>query len=714
VKLRHPQLLWQSLLSRKGAGATAAVLLCFAILAGFAVSPALGSGEERTSNGDDLIIRTDSRWAGGGEGGYLPIRVLVSNHGKPCDLSFEFEPVGDGHGVRARRIIGVEQNATVHFTLSVPLVDARDGSLYVSEDSRRLAAHSRSISLPSGLFSASPPAMLVISPAVVDCGRFVEAANHLLSGSVRVSHRGGGPGAVDASLLAQVVPPSLLPESWIDYSGLDFLAISREDLERLERPVRTAILKWTQCGGNLLIFDVGNDAGALPRLDRLIEVTDQPAATGAWKDAVPTERPSGVIAESTTAESGAGVPIPGPGSVRFARTTPSKSSATAKKPPESLWPKTSTAFRHRELMLGTVYALPDNPFPGSTNDWLWLFNSCGQGRWSWTSRHGTSPCLGAKDFYKFMNPGIHGVPTIAFLVLITLFSVVIGPVNYVYLSRKKMLWLLLFTVPALALTTTVLLVGYSVAAHGFSIKSRVRSLTVLDQRHRTTVTMARLALFAGVAPSNGLRFSPDTAVYPVIPTTNEPTGGFVDWTQTQNLVSGWLPARTRTQFYTVRNAEQRSRVEFKTLAAKAAEFSNGLPWELAMVVASDDAGHLYAGRSIAAGATVTLSEPSSQDLKDFCELLRRNAPALPAGFVEPTAIGRSRRFYMGYSRGGETTDFSSNLMERRIAQWITQLPIKQGLAPRSYVAVLRQNPGVEMGVPSTTDEMSLHLLNGSF
>ena len=69
-----------------------------------------------------------------------------------------------------------------------------------------------------------------------------------------------------------------------------------------------------------------------------------------------------------------------------------------------------------------------------------------------------------------------------------------------------------------------------------------RSLTVLDQRNRTAVTMARLALFAGLAPPGGMRFSPETAVFPVIPTTNEPTGGYVDWTQTQNLASGWLPA----------------------------------------------------------------------------------------------------------------------------------------------------------------------------
>jgi len=260
------------------------------------------------------------------------------------------------------------------------------------------------------------------------------------------------------------------------------------------------------------------------------------------------------------------------------------------------------------------------------------------------------------------------------------------------------------------------LLGYSVAVHGFSIKSRIRSLTVLDQRNQTAVTMARLALFAGVAPSGGMRFSPETAVFPVIPTTNEPTGGYVDWTQTQNLASGWLPARTRTQFFTVRNAEQRSRVELKSAADKSVEFWNGLPWELEMLVVTDDAGRLYLARSVAAGATIALSEPSADDLKGFVELLKRNAPAVPAGFVEPTpsAFGGPRAYMTYAMRGSMATEFASNLMERRIARWSTELPHKKGLAPRSYVAVVRENPGVETGVSSTTDQLSLHLLNGYF
>jgi len=127
-------------------------------------------------------------------------------------------------------------------------------------------------------------------------------------------------------------------------------------------------------------------------------------------------------------------------------------------------------------------------------------------------------------------------------------------------------------------------------------------------------------------------------------------------------------------------------------------------------------GHVYVGRSVAAGATVALAEPTTDDLADFVTLLNRNAPALPTGFVEPTPSAfRGGRAWMAYMmHGSVTTDFSGNLMESRIGRWRIELPRKKGLAPRSYVAVLRQNPGVETGVPATTDEMSLHLLNGYF
>jgi hypothetical protein len=609
-------------------------------------------------------------------------------------------------------VIGVDQNASVNFTLSVPLIDSHDGTLHVFEGSRLLGGHDRSISVPSAIFTTpSPPAMLVISPTAVDCGRYVEASKHLVASSSSGPYYMGRT-ATDSSVLAEVVQPDLLPESWIDYSGLDFLALSRDDFEHLEHPVRTAIVKWVQCGGNLLVYNVGSEPAVLAQLDRLISAPELPATAAAWHDANPADRPTGEV--KIEAEESSGFPM------RSGRTAPAKPSGAgargAAKPAESPWRAAKNTFHSRELMLGTVYAFAENPFPGSINDWLWLCKSCGPECWSWTTRHGSSPHFGTKDFFKFMNLGIHGVPTIAFFVLITVFGVVIGPVNYVYLGRKKMLWLLLFTVPALAFTTSALLVGYSMAAHGFATQSRIRSLTVLDQHNQTAVTTARLALFAGVAPSGGMRFSPDTAVYPVIPTTNEPRGGFVDWSETQHLASGWLPARTRTQFYTVRNAEQRARVEFKPGPGTSAQFANGLPWELEMVLVSDPQGHLHTARSVAAGGTVALAEATSDELRQFSELLRQNAPALPPGFVEPTVTPfRGGRAWMSYMmRSGATTEFSTNLMERRLSQWSMYLTMKTHFPPRTYLAVVRENPGVETGVSSTSDSMSLHVLNGNF
>ena len=52
---------------------------------------AFASGEERTTAGDGLFIRTDTRWAGGTLGGYLPVRIEITNQAPR------------GAGVRSRR-----------------------------------------------------------------------------------------------------------------------------------------------------------------------------------------------------------------------------------------------------------------------------------------------------------------------------------------------------------------------------------------------------------------------------------------------------------------------------------------------------------------------------------------------------------------------------------------------------------------------------------
>ena len=59
--------------------------------------------------------------------------------------------------------------------------------------------------------------------------------------------------------------------------------------------------------------------------------------------------------------------------------------------------------------------------------------------------------------------------------------------------------------------------------------------------------------------------------------------------------------------------------------------------------------------------------------------------------------------------------FDSNLMERLIQSWSRDLSAhKTSLSPRSFLAVLRQNPGVETGVGLTTEQAGYHLLLGYY
>ena len=105
--------------------------------------------------------------------------------------------------------------------------------------------------------------------------------------------------------------------------------------------------------------------------------------------------------------------------------------------PTLAWTADGETFQRRDLVAGVIFAFADDPFPGDVNDWRWFLSSLEPSRHTWNRRQGMSPRVGTEDFFKFLNPGIHGVPTYAFLVMITVFSVVIGPVNYFYLHAKR-------------------------------------------------------------------------------------------------------------------------------------------------------------------------------------------------------------------------------------------------------------------------------------
>ncbi len=659
------------------------------ILNATALSVQAGEGNAISLRGNDLLITVDYRWTGTSYGGYFPIRFQVENQGPECSLSFRFEPLSSQPLPDVeRRDLVIGTSKTVKFTLSIPMV-ARGavGKLQIERDGQVLEQFTRQISLSSVKHDDQHTSILIISdPPQVDVSPMVRGISNLTGRGYETGSQ------VDH----QFLEPLMLPNSWTDYSGLDVVMIPMNTLSKLETDKRSAILKWAQTGGTLLIYNVGQPIRNSQELQDLLKFPD---ADG-WVAPDLNLRP--LVQEMSDDPD------------VFPR-----------------WPFSREVFAKKPFLLGTVYAFPANPFPGNSQDWAWWWITVPESGRYWEARYGIHPRRVDEDFFNFLIPGVTSVPVIAFVILMTLFTICIGPLNYILLRRRKRTYLLLLTIPAIACATSVTLFLYSTLSYGFDVASRSRSLTVLDQRTSTAVSIQRLSLFAGMAPSDGLNFSPDTAVFPIWPTgqfglsrmdsdRSKFESGRTIWGEKQELSEGWLRSRTRTQFVTVQHRTERGRLEIETASGGNLQVSNGLEWDIEALLWMDEKGAMYHGENLAAGNSGELTRIPEDDpvlLRRFVQLLRRH----PLEFPDDLAAERTRR-PKGYRlpNPAEQGKPAKGLMESKIEQF-KELPIQQSqrqvleiLPVRSYLAVLKQRPAIELGLEDTDERAGYHLLLGYY
>ena len=661
-----------------------ALVLLFAGVA-LCTQQAFAIGNESLKRGSDLELTVDSRWCGNASGGYYPVRFKVLNKGPERVLTFSFSGRGEAMPSVSRRL-AIAQNATVRFTLPIPCVSTGTyGEIQVLHEGRPIQGLETTINLPTAQTQGQArPSLLVIAPTTINCDMY-EAALDVLIGS-------SSPYGVYGSISSdhETIRPEMLPQSWIDYSGVDIVAIAYDVLAGLSSDERSAILNWVHTGGTLLVYNAGRPLVETDELDALLEFDRHAAVRDEWQPCDPGQRHS--IGSTTIIYDSDG-------------------SAAAGGPFN--WPQ--DAFASRNLMLGNVYAFAGNPFPGSPDDWAWFINTAGLSQLAWPGRQGMSARTASDEFLEFLIPSVKGVPVGAFLILITLFTLVIGPLNYIYLWKRRRLYLLVFTIPIIALATSLALFGYSAVAHGFATRSRLRSLTLLDQQAGTSVTLNRLSLYSGLAPSGGLSFSPQTAVYPIWPPRGAFASGHVDWTESQSLQSGWLRSRMRTQFLTVNHADQRGRIEMSQ-AGDQLQLTNGLEWDLGAIIVADAAGVLYYGTDIPAGGVATLSRATAEDRRAFADRLKQNAPGPPDYLTDygGGSIDGGFFYWGGYYGDEMETTFHEGQLEQNLAVVANVRSPDHRMAASSYVAVLAENPDVETGLESTREEASLHVLVGHY
>jgi len=716
------------------------------------------SGNDYTSTGYGLRMNVDIRWVDGSA--YRPVRISVSpfkppknSRGRPNEksdptvviaartLEIEFL-VRRGHRYAPDLIVsdhieipaGATQDDTFEITVAVPQhVEWQSFSVNVREDGQLLQPRRPIPGRPQGPciswtscstsgieYREIVPTMLMVDrkPNLQELARAMPEAQDFWM----QYNNGRQPG----NLLNFVArSPGELPRRWIDYSSIDVVCLSLAQLDRLQKEhtaAYQAILDWTNGGGNLWVYGIGDDRRRLGDLEDLAGLSpgsaDNTVETSqrGWKEPAPSGYGRRVKSPSVDDSGPYGYGL-------VAQDMPSEPDTS---PPPSKTPDRSH-FVFREYGMGLIVAFSaDDPFPGNSHDWGWVFNAMGRDRPYWYKRHGVSMRQQNLDYWNFLIPDVGLAPVIEFCVLITLFVLAIGPLNYWLLLRWGRLHLLVVTIPVSAAAVTFVLFAYALVADGLGTRVRVRSVTSLDQRRSQAACWARLSYYSGLTPGRGMTFPDDVAVLPLeyFPLTrydNRSQRREMAWEDgEQRLTSGWLSSRTPIQYLTVRSRSSDLGLDLIHPADGSAvpRIRNRLESPIQQLLICPAEGELYWADGVEPGATVALEtieekEARNRLAKTFQQNIPRRAPGIDdQNFGGPLGIS-GRMAWMMRNRQYDLPRQKTGRMEKSLAVLNAHNSSRaRPLAPGTYIAVVEQSPEVVLGVRRAKEEASYHVIFG--
>jgi hypothetical protein len=520
----------------------------------------------------------------------------------------------------------------------------------------------------------------------------------------------------------EMMPPAGLPENWLGFTCFDFVVVSYDDLQLLageHPPAWSALTSWLTAGGNLIVYDLGTRYERLSPLESLLKLTpatsDGQYVSAGWQPARSRDFNDNTTRTFQSMQSYGSSYYPSEETEEAINTPVTTPIGSA------FGEGTHDKFLTREAGLGLVVAMATaNPYPGGSTEWSWLLNTVSARRYMWYLRHGLSLRRENNDVWDLLVPRTGMAPVWEFCVLITLFALVIGPVNYFVLLRQKRLYLLLATIPLGALVVTTGLFLYAIVSDGLGTRVRVRSYTHLDQTAGRAASWSRQSYYAGLAPSRGLSFPTNAAVYL---SEQEPRLEHSDglarqrqfvWDEKQRLRSGYMVSRVTSQFVVVHSAPTSAALRLDQVIAPT-EAQNGLGGKIVQLLLRDRAGDYFWAENVAASEPcrfqpIKLENARSELKKQFLA----HRPATPPGLDANQLIGWNRRWYGGWGidNGQPEPRTASSLMEQQLRR--LQNVKDDTLAPGSYVAILHSLPEIPLGIAGAREEASFHVVEGKF
>ena len=435
-------------------------------------------------------------------------------------------------------------------------------------------------------------------------------------------------GENEVPYLAYKSPTPEWSANWVGYSSFDGVMITAEELSGAPDAVRSALWRFAECGGSLLIIG-GWEIPAQWRARRISEVEVTYGAVAAIKYPLALSKATQIY------------------NVGFGNVTVIDAAGI-------------------KSILPTQWGAIKNSWNGSRP----------------AGKNYSDVVEINKDFPVVERIGI---PVRGLFVLMLMFVVVIGPINLIWLARRrKKIWML-WTVPAIALVTCLAVTGFALFGEGVSATSRVEAFTILDESSHRASTIGWIAFYAPITPSEGLHFSYDTELTPVTSQTwgyyyRRGGGGpdrTIDLSIDQHLDSGWVTARAPAYFKFRKSETRRERLTIRQEGDGAISVVNGLGADLRELWLADRNGKIYSAGGIRAGAEAKLS-PANRKLAD--------------------------------DRAGMRELFTSNDWPGKMKE--VELNPQRFLAPGCYLATFDAGPFVEEGLKNVGTRKGRALVYG--
>ena len=505
----------------------------------------------------------------------------------------------------------------------------------------------------------------------------------------------------------EMLPPSQLPDQFIGLTGIDLIIIPIDDLQQLaatDKARYQSLEYFVRNGGNLITFgdqEFDQLQGTVAELlDRDLSFA-QPK-TGLYPKEV-TESYDEMANDAAVNDSG----------YEVARPSRKKAKEQAKK---SKIPADTSNFVIGNHGLGRVVVINSaDPYEERVAFWQWLMRSLGPDRLTWTDRHGISLVADNNDYWDFMIPGFGQSPVEGFLGVITLFILVIGPLNYYLLKKFNRMYYLPLTVVAAALLTTLTMMVYAVVSDGVATRVRLRSFTLLDQEGDENIAMSRCrqSYLAALSPSDGLIFPSQTCVYPILPYNSDYNNRLkraetlLEQSGRRALKRDYIRSRTTQQFLTTSVETTKSGIA----TTPDGKHKNNFAVKLRYAFVCDKDKKLLFAKDVDPGAVIDLKPVVFKDsMTELTKYLLDNRPEAPEGLTSTTNnnmfFGRQRWNRYGQTRPAYT---ESALLHANMEEVPNFLRKKR---PNTFMVISNDAPDFVHQGTKATEEAGFHVVRG--